>query len=121
MKITSHKRYLEENSIFQHVHMLVCSDTLTYAYMYLCLSVQTLLVADFTMPLWSVEEWRARIGSCWCALGRPFNTRFTRNRGKSRRVLTLHQLLTMVIMLMLLIVANLILHSVDHGTYSSEL
>ena len=24
-----------------------------------------------TMPLWSNEEWRARIGSCWCALGRP--------------------------------------------------
>ena len=24
------------------------------------------------MPLASVEEWRARIGSCWCALGRPF-------------------------------------------------
>ena len=26
------------------------------------------------MPLASVEEWRARIGSCWCALGRPFKT-----------------------------------------------
>ena len=26
------------------------------------------------MPLWSNEEWRARIGSCWCALGRPFKT-----------------------------------------------
>ena len=23
------------------------------------------------MPLGSVEEWRARIGSSWCALGRP--------------------------------------------------
>ena len=23
------------------------------------------------MPLWSVEEWRARIGSSWAALGRP--------------------------------------------------
>ena len=23
------------------------------------------------MPLWSNEEWRARIGSSWCALGRP--------------------------------------------------
>lgn len=23
------------------------------------------------MPLCSIEEWRARIGSCWCALGRP--------------------------------------------------
>jgi hypothetical protein len=26
------------------------------------------------MPLASVDEWRARIGSCWCALGRPFKT-----------------------------------------------
>ena len=25
-----------------------------------------------TMPLCSNEEWRARIGSSWCALGRPF-------------------------------------------------
>ena len=24
------------------------------------------------MPLASVKEWRARIGSSWCALGRPF-------------------------------------------------
>ena len=23
------------------------------------------------MPLWSVEEWKARIGSSWAALGRP--------------------------------------------------
>ena len=23
------------------------------------------------MPLWSVEEWRACIGSSWCVLGRP--------------------------------------------------
>ena len=26
------------------------------------------------MPLASVEEWRARIGSSWCALGRAFKT-----------------------------------------------
>ena len=26
------------------------------------------------MPLASVEEWRARIGSSWCALGRLFKT-----------------------------------------------
>lgn len=23
------------------------------------------------MPLWSNEEWRARIGSSWCVLGKP--------------------------------------------------
>jgi hypothetical protein len=27
------------------------------------------------MPLASIEEWRARIGSCWYTLGRPFKTR----------------------------------------------
>ena len=26
------------------------------------------------MPLASVEDWRARIGSCWCVLARPFKT-----------------------------------------------
>ena len=26
------------------------------------------------MPFWSNEEWRARIGSSWCALGRPFKS-----------------------------------------------
>ena len=29
------------------------------------------LVSCGGMPLWSVEEWRARIGSSWAALGRP--------------------------------------------------
>ena len=24
------------------------------------------------MPLWSIAEWRARIGGSWCALGHPF-------------------------------------------------
>ena len=60
------------------------------------------------MPLWSNEEWRARIGSSWCALGRPFNTRFARCRDTSRGMLTLHQVdIMMVIMMMLLIAGNL--------------
>ena len=59
------------------------------------------------MPLWSIEDWRARIGSCWCALGRTFNTRFTRCRGKSQRDLSTHQAATMVIMMILFIVANM--------------
>ena len=29
------------------------------------------LYLHIAMPLWSNEEWRARIGSCWCVLGRP--------------------------------------------------
>ena len=34
------------------------------------------------MPYWSIGEWRARIGSSWCALGRPFKMR-SPFRGKS--------------------------------------
>ena len=26
------------------------------------------------MPLWSTEEWKARIGFSWCAVGRPFKS-----------------------------------------------
>ena len=59
------------------------------------------------MPLWSNEDWCARIGSCWCALGQSFNTRFTRCRGKSQRDLSTHQAATMVIMMILFIAANL--------------
>ena len=116
----------ENSMIMIELCLIFLRQNIQHSSMYLCCPVQTFnsiipLLADIAMPLWSVEEWRARIGSCWCALGRPFNTRFTRNRGKSRRVLTLRQLLTMVIMMMLLIVANLILCSVDHRTFPSEL
>ena len=33
------------------------------------------------MPLWSNEVWRASIGSCWCALGRPFTGKITKSSG----------------------------------------
>ena len=33
------------------------------------------------MPLWSVQEWRARIGSSWCALGRPIKSKSSYCRG----------------------------------------
>ena len=34
------------------------------------------------MPLWSVQEWRARIGTSWCALGRPIRSKSSyRSRG----------------------------------------
>ena len=63
------------------------------------------------MPLWSNEDWRVCIGSCWCALGRTFNTRFTRCRGKSQRDLSTHQAATMVIMMILFIAANMGLYA----------
>ena len=62
------------------------------------------------MPLWSIGEWRARIGSSWCALGRPFKTRspFRGGGGGGRvlRALTRSDVVTMIIMLMVLIGIN---------------
>ena len=41
----------------------------------LSLQAQDLYLATcVAMPFASVEDWRARIGLCWCALGRPFKT-----------------------------------------------
>ena len=60
------------------------------------------------MPLWSIGEWRARIGSSWCALGRPFKTR-SPFRGGGRRVLRAlirSDMVTMIIMLMVFIGIN---------------
>ena len=39
--------------------------------LYLLRSFVISFVDQLTMPLWSNEEWRARIGSSWCAIGRP--------------------------------------------------
>ena len=61
------------------------------------------------MPLWSIAEWRARIGSSWCALGRPFKSMSSlRYRtGKLQGVSTLNQVVTTMILLIMLIGANL--------------
>ena len=50
------------------------------------------------MPAWSIAEWRAHIGSSWCALGRPFKTRspFRNGARMEQREFTLNQ----VVMLM---------------------
>ena len=58
------------------------------------------------MPYWSITEWRARIGSSWCALGRPFKMR-SPFRGRIRRASTLSQGLTMTILLIMSIGVNL--------------
>ena len=61
------------------------------------------------MPLWSIGEWRARIGSSWCALGRPFKTRSPFRGGGGGRVLralTQSDVVTMIIMLMVFIGIN---------------
>ena len=50
------------------------------------------------MPLESVAEWRARIGSSWCAVGRPFKSKSSRSR-KPHRVLSQDQVETMMMLL----------------------
>ena len=58
------------------------------------------------MPYWSIGEWRARIGSSWLALGRPFKTR-SPFRGKKQRALPLSQGVTMMFLLIMSIGVNL--------------
>ena len=61
------------------------------------------------MPLWSIGEWRARIGSSWCALGRPFKTNLSSHHGAGRlqRVLTQTRVVTMILLPMMFIGINL--------------
>ena len=60
------------------------------------------------MPLWSIGEWRARIGSSWCALGRPFKIRSPFRGGGERvlRALTQTDVVTMIVVLMAFIGIN---------------
>ena len=71
------------------------------------------------MPYWSIAEWRARIGSSWCALGRPVKSKSSYRRGSGwvRRVLTLNQVVTMMITMIMLIGVNLGLHGIISGGY----
>ena len=58
------------------------------------------------MPYWSIGEWRAHIGSSWCALGRPFKMR-SPFRGKTHRGLMLSQGVATLFLLLMSIVVNL--------------
>ena len=71
------------------------------------------------MPQWSVAEWRARIGGSWLAIGRPFKTKssFSRGAGWVRRVLTINQVVTMTIMMIILIGTNLALRALVNKGY----
>ena len=62
-----------------------------------------------SMPLGSIAEWRARIGSSWCSLGRPFKTRspFRGGAGQSQTPLPLNQVVTMVMILIIFTAINL--------------
>ena len=62
------------------------------------------------MPLGSIAEWRARIGSSWCALSRSFKTRSPfrhSGAGRLQTPLTLNQVVTMIMILIIFTAINL--------------
>ena len=42
-------------------------------------------LTQILMPLGSIQEWRARIGSSWCALGRPLRSVLSHRTGRPKR------------------------------------
>ena len=60
------------------------------------------------MPYWSISEWRACIGSSWCALGRPHKIKSSIRHGARvvKKELTLTRVVTMIILLTILIGVN---------------
>ena len=58
-----------------------------------------------TMPLWSNEEWKARIGSSWCAIGRSIKCKSSVSHGSGTLQLsggTMLQVVSMVMMMILM-------------------
>lgn len=76
---------------------------------YLHLGGSTRVSLTINMPAWSIDEWRARIGSSWCAVGRPFKTRspFRNQTRKWQRASTLNQVVTFVSLMVVLVGLNL--------------
>ena len=76
------------------------------------------------MPQGSVAEWRARIGSSWCALGRPFKTRspFRCSAGQLKTAkLTLNEVVTMMMILIVFVGANLAFRAFLIGGHYREI
>ena len=72
------------------------------------------------MPYWSIAEWRARIGSSWCAQGRPYKT--IRNGARIvKKELTLNRVITMMILLIILIGVNVGMRGLVVGGYHHQL
>ena len=68
------------------------------------------------MPYWSVAEWRAHIGSSWCALGRPIKQSLRYGARVVEKELTLNRVVIMLILLILLIGVNIgVCSSIEAG------
>ena len=61
------------------------------------------------MPYWSISEWRARIGSSWCALGKQHKIKPSIRHGARvvKKELMLNQVVTMMTLLIMLIEVNI--------------
>ena len=57
------------------------------------------------MPLASVEEWRARIGSSWCALGQPFKMSKSSGNYRSSTAVSGSAMLQAIYVLMAMVLA----------------
>ena len=75
------------------------------------------------MPYWSIAEWRARIGSSWCALGRPQKIKSSIRHGTRmvKKELTLNRVVTMMIILVMLVGTNIGIRGFVAGGHHHEL
>ena len=75
------------------------------------------------MPYWSIAEWRARIGSSWCALGRPQKIKSSIRHGARmvKKELTLKRVVTMMILLIMLVGVNIGIRGFVVGGHHHEL
>ena len=72
------------------------------------------------MPYWSIAEWRARIGSSWCALGRPLKI-IKHGARILNKELTLYRILILIIVTVLLIGMNFGLQGLVEEGYHHQL
>ena len=72
------------------------------------------------MSYWSVAQWRASIGSSWCALGRPIKTRspYRGGGGCSHTMFTHVRAVSMIIMLMVFVGIHLGLRKLVESGHS---
>ena len=75
------------------------------------------------MPYWSIAEWRARIGSSWCALGRPHKINSAVRYGARivKKELTLNQIATLLILLIIIVGVNIGVRTLVEGGHHHEL
>ena len=72
------------------------------------------------MPYWSISEWRARIGSSWCALGRPHKI-IKHGARNLKKELTLNQVVTLMVLMIILVGVNVGVRGLVEGGHHHQL